>query len=243
MHSILMLAALAADPSLVHRDYAEAYRDAAAAKKMLVVDFATDSNLPELQRQAGTSHVLCQLPLDATLTIDDKAVRLLDHDSFSEVGKEGGVAIVDLENEEFSGSVVSALPRRHVRDDYVVALLGLPKGTLTQRSLTWAFRVHPERPQSAWATVCPMLMNHAANHSQAQANSGAIYHNLPGMASSEIVAESWPWNNHPIDAAIDIVQSWRGSPGHWQAASSQWGFFGYDMKHNGSKWFATGVFR
>ena len=46
-----------------------------------------------------------------------------------------------------------------------------------------------------------------------------------------------------VDAAIDIVGSWRQSSGHWSAARSAWSSYGYDMKTNGSKWFATGVFR
>src|SRR5690606_6546281 len=130
----------------------------------------------------------------------------------------------------------------HCTSDKIAALLALPEGTLTQRTLTWAFFIHPERPRSVYAAPCPRLMTHCARHSARQASMNDQHHDMNHPGRSEIVAESWPWNKNVVDAAIDIVWSWRQSPGHWSAASGTWQRFGYDMKTNGEKWFATGVF-
>lgn len=239
---VLSLAAsLAAVP--VETDYATAYAQAQEAGKMLLVDIGTSVDLASLDERSAADVVFCEVPADATIRIEGRDVRLVNHPSFSDLGG-AGVAVVDLKHPSYLGQVVSVLPQRHVSRSNVEALLSLPEGTLTQRTLVWAMRVHPEQPRSTWGMAAPELMAHAQNHSRVQARTNNQHHNLPiGIASSEIVAESWPWNHHVVDAAIDIVGSWRQSPGHWGAARRQWSYYGYDMKHNGNKWFATGVFR
>lgn len=228
----------------LHRDYANAYRAAKKTNQMFLLDMGVRLDFAKLDSSRLGGYVLCQLPLDATVNVDGEDVKLVDHSSFAELGGEPGVLIIDLQNDQYLGDVVSVLPNRHMNLDHLYALLDLPHGTLTQRTLIWALRVHPERPQSVWGTPDPALVNHAANHSQAQASSNTQYHNMPlGISSSEIVAESWPWNRNVVDAALDIVNSWRQSAGHWGAACRPYSYFGYDMKKNGSKWFATGVFR
>ena len=46
-----------------------------------------------------------------------------------------------------------------------------------------------------------------------------------------------------VDSAIDCVDCWRQSPGHWGAVRSDQPQFGYDIKkgENGI-WYATGLF-
>jgi hypothetical protein len=227
----------------VENDYATAYQRAAAESKLLVVTIGIDVDLNGLDAKYANDAVFCQLDDQATMEVDGKPVRLATHSSFDAM--EGrGAAVVDLRNEGFHGSVVSLLPARHCSSHGIENLLTLPAGTLTQRTLVWAMRMHPENPQSAWSIPAPELMAHAERHSGVQARTNNQHHNLPvGIASSEIVAESWPWHHNVVDAAIDIVGSWRQSPGHWGAARRTWSYFGYDMKTNGHKWFATGVFR
>ncbi len=227
----------------VETDYTAAYQRAAAESKLLVVTIGVDVDLTSLEAKHAKDAVFCQLDDEATMEIDGQTVRLATHSSFDAM--EGrGAAIVDLRNEGFKGSVVSLLPARHCSSHGIETMVTLPTGTLTQRTLTWAMRMHPENPQSAWSIPAPELMAHAERHSGVQARSNIQHHNLPvGIASSEIVAESWPWHHNVVDAAIDIVGSWRQSPGHWGAARRTWSYFGYDMKTNGHKWFATGVFR
>ncbi|MBY0585759.1 hypothetical protein K2X85_01205 [bacterium] len=239
--SVILMGLLA--PLAVETDYAAAYTRAQAESKMLVVAIGISIDLNSIEARHANEAVFCQLDDQATMEIDGKPVRLATHSSFDAM--EGrGVAVVDLKNDGFKGGVVSLLPARHCSSHGVETLVSLPAGTLTQRTLTWAMRMHPENPQSAWSIAGPELMAHAERHSGVQARTNNQHHNLPvGIASSEIVAESWPWNHNVVDAAIDIVGSWRQSPGHWGAARRTWSYFGYDMKTNGNKWFATGVFR
>lgn len=237
----ISLAWAAAAP--VFDDYAEAYRAASAESKMLLIAVACDVDFERLEAARLDRFVLCRVDEDATIASEGRESRLVEHPSFADLGG-SGVAVVDFVNDEFRGEVVSVLPRRHATAAHVQALLDLPAGSLTQRTLIWALRVHPERPMSVHGAAAPELMAHARNHSRVQAATNRQHHNLPvGIASSEIVAESWPWNHNVVDAAIDIVGSWRQSSGHWGAARRNWSYYGYDMKHNGSKWFATGVFR
>ena len=66
---------------------------------------------------------------------------------------------------------------------------------------------------------------------------------LPSVGGAqEVVAESWPSENL-VEACIDCVDSWRHSPGHWEAVRSRHPLFGFDIQRgrNGI-WYATGIF-
>lgn len=232
-----LMAAPAADRS---DDYYAAYRKAESEHKLLLVDFGTGASLAAASPHHQSRHVVCRLAADERLP--GQSERLIDHRCFRALGCRPGLAIVDLTGGTHHGDVISVLPQSHCSSAKVAALLALPQGTLTQRTLTWAFLIHPERPQSVQATPCPQLMAHCARHSAKQASTNHQHHDLNHPGRSEIVAESWPWNKNVVDAAIDIVWSWRQSPGHWGAARQAWNRFGYDMKTNGEKWYATGVF-
>lgn len=222
-------------------DYYAAYKQAASQQKLLLVDFGTSASLGAARPEHLARHVVCHLPVDYRLPGSDSQ-RLIDHRSFRSLDGGPGLAVVDLTGGPHHGDVVSALPQSHCSSGKVAALLALPQGSITQRTLCWAFLIHPEHPQSVHAAPCPELMAHCARHSARQASMNNQHHDMNHPGRSEIVAESWPWNKNMIDAAIDIVGSWRQSPGHWGAASQAWNRFGYDMKSNGEKWYATGVF-
>lgn len=231
---VTLLAAPAADPTA---DYYAAYQQAKAERKMLLVDFGTGAGVGG---RYGDKHVACRTAVGYELP--GERGRLIDARSFVPLGGGAGLAVVDLTGGPHHGEVVSVLPARHCSPEKVSALLALPPGTLTQRTLTWAMLVHPERPRSVYAAPCPQLMSHCERHSARQASMNDQHHDMGHPGRTEIVAESWPWNKNVVDAAIDIVDAWRQSPGHWGAARQAWGRFGYDMKSNGKKWYATGVF-
>ena len=250
MYSTVLACALALAPSppssnqTVLDDYARAYHAARAADKMLLVDVGTGFDFSRLDEKSLGSFVVCQVSAEAALPVEGHDRRLLDYPGLSDLEGKPGLIIVEFDHAGRDATVVSVLPARHVSDKHVRALLDLPAGTLTQRTLVWALRVHPERPRSVSGTPAPELVAHAERHSGVQAATNNQHHDMPlGISKSEIVAESWEWNKNVVDAAIDIVHSWRQSSGHWSAARRAWSYYGYDMKSNGVKWFATGVFR
>lgn len=210
-------------------DYSVAYRYAQATGRLLLVSVGCDYPI-----EHRSQHVACRLPAGW------KDAR---HESLKDLGG-SGIFIVDLTNQEHYGQVVNILPASYCTPEHVTALYRLPRGSLTQRTLIWAVRVHPERPQSTDCEPGAELMSHAERHSKAQADRNRQYHNLPvSIANSEIVAESWEWNKSVVDAAIDLVHSWRQSPGHWRECSGRHARFGYGMCFNGTKWFGCGVFK
>jgi hypothetical protein len=255
-----------------HTDYAVATNEAAANRKMVFI-FFHDANMtaarrafeeqtlrdPEIFEQLGR-YVLLTQPLDASIQINHEKVKLLDHPAFREMHGRQGVAIIDFEHDkpEVYGYVVSTFPFTSGKYYVPISLsiiLDLPPGTLTQRTMIYAVRLHPEKPLSTNGQLSPILAKEASQHSSHQA---AIllqgHHNwdsrfqrisakLPGGGTAqEVVAESWP-NETLVEACVDCVDSWRQSPGHWGAVRSAHPFFGYDIKlgRNGI-WYATGIF-
>lgn len=225
-------------------DYSLAYRSAQDTKRMLVVGIGVDD--PVLATDSNT--VYCRLPDGAEHAIEGRTQLLSSHESLRDM-EGSGVFVVDFKHEKHFNTVVSLLPKRYCTHRNLKALVELPPGTLTQRTLVWAIRIHPESPESTDCEQAPELMAHAERHSQAQCIAGRQFHNLPtGIATSEIVAESWPENRNIVSAAIDLVASWRQSPGHWNEAAGRHLKFGYDMRLGMNRrirqmtWFGTGVF-
>jgi hypothetical protein len=59
---------------------------------------------------------------------------------------------------------------------------------------------------------------------------------------AEVCAESWPENNRE-EAAGEMYNSWRQSPGHWSAVNGRCDFWGYAMAiGSNGVWYATGQF-
>jgi hypothetical protein len=236
--------AVASSRTEIHTDYFTAYQQA-RGRKYLLVDFDSGFDLSRLEARELDDYVICSVPLNYEIEYDGSARRLLEFEGFRALERQPGLAIIDLKHRGrrgVYGQTVSVLPRRHISEPRVRALLRLPAGTLTQRTLIWALRVHPASPQSVYGVPDQALMAHCAQHSSVQCSVNNQHHATANPGRSEIVAESWPWNKNIVDAAIDIVWSWSCSSGHWSAACQAWRAYGYDMKTNGQKWYATGVF-
>lgn len=139
--------------------------------------------------------------------------------------------------------------------DELSVLLDLPEGSLTQRTLIFAVRTHPDRPESASGEASELLLSEAESHARYQANIRVQGHHdwgnrfqrisnlLPGnLLAQEVCAESWPGQTL-LDAARECVRSWRQSTGHWDAVQRRHRLFGYDMKAGSNGvWYATGIF-
>lgn len=257
-----------------YSDYARAMKAAQAEEKMMFIWFRPalggrtaerfDLTSPNYRktRELLRGYVAVQLRTDARITVQGEEIRVMDHASFQELHGQPGVAILDFQNKdaEHYGHVVTAIPfapgRFYTfRPEHLPVLLDLPKGTLTQRTMVFAVRIHPEAPASTKGDVDPMLMDEAKSHSRHQARIHRQGHHqwerrfprlsrlLPfGLHAQEIVAESWP-HESLVDAAVDCVDSWRHSSAHWSAVRSRQPRFGYDMQRGSNGvWYATGLF-
>jgi len=254
-----------------HDNYAEAVRHAEVLGKTLLIHFydTNDARADEAFRSQSLADdkvnkllakfVLLRLPLDATTTSGGKEVELLKHTSFAEMLGRPGIAMIDYSHAgtPYYGHVVSTFP--FSKGHYYSAarmrvVLDLPEGTLTQRTMIFAVRIHPESPHSTEGDLNPVLAKEAQSHSRYQAailNQGhhrwntrftRINARLHGSGAQEVVAESWPGESL-VEACVDCVHSWRQSPGHWGAVRGRHLSFGYDIKRgvNGI-WYATGLF-
>ena len=220
---------------------------------------------PEIQGKLD-NYVLVKLPIDAQIACQHKQLRVLEHAAFAELHKGPGIAVIDFAHKdtEYYGYVVSVLPFTpgkyyRFRNSHLEALMNLPEGTLTQRSMILAVRIHPEHPASTNGAEDPVLLSEAAGHSDYQAEVHVLGHQgwgsrfqriigkllgrgTPG-APVEVVAESWP-DQDLMDSCVDCVASWRQSEGHWDAVKAQQASYGYDIREgtNGI-WYATGIFQ
>jgi hypothetical protein len=213
----------------------------------------------EIVERLSASYVAVKLPLTATTNREEKEVRLIEQSGFAELRGRPGLAIIDQtdENSPLFGQVVSVYPfyRRNITAPHLAALLDLPHGTLTQRTLIFAIRTHRDRPASATGNMHPLLSVEAQKHSIHQASIGlqghhnwdARFHAINGRLESghvayEVCSESWPGQTM-LDAAEECVDSWRQSGGHWGQVSRQASYYGYDMRQGrNGVWYATGIF-
>jgi hypothetical protein len=252
-------------------NYADATELAERGKKMLLIYFCDAApgspcdrfkketlDAPEVRRKLK-DYVCVRLPLSAKIKVQGKPVVLLEHDAFREMLGKPGIAIVDYRNQNarLLGQVVSQFPITETlwyTPEQMAVILTLPPGTLTQRTLIYAVRIHPDHPASTDGELNPVLVEEAEEHAQYQADVRVQGHQfwdsrfrrilsrLPGGgAPREVCAESWGHENL-VEAAIECVRCWRLSSGHWSAVRSQSRFFGYDMKRgDNGKWYATGI--
>ena len=200
-----------------------------------------------------------RIPLDASVYLDGKSTRLLDHSTFYEMIGRPGVAIIDMANREadYYGCVVSCFPLldwHKYTPDRMLAILNLPAGTLTQRSLVYAVRVHPEAPASTQGEADPYVMGEATQHTLDQANShsmghfgwGARYQRVSQHAGSGSAFEVCVVTSSGqclVEGALECMRVWRGSPPHWGAIRRYHAMYGYDIVRSESgSWYATGIF-
>lgn len=269
--SVLALLITGAEPSW-HTDYVKATDQAMKEKKDLVIYFRDqgelDDNLKDAEVQKRLGKFVClKLPIDATF----EGKKLLDYSVLVDMMGRPGLVVVSYHNSKLPtfASVVSVHPYVASRYRWVPAYgteqikvtLDLPpSATLTQRSMIYAVRVHPEVPQSVFAVCHPAFLEHAQNHSARQANTGRQHHAdliaasnwLQGRVgvgfggASEVVAESWGrfvGGENVLEASFTCVDMWRHSAGHWGAVSRRHAYFGYDIAQGrDGTWYATGIF-
>jgi len=257
-----------------HTDYTVAYREAREARKMLLV-FFRDEAAPNIaacyERDVLAADELLEplskfvrvaLPLDATGPVRDDAetmdVKLLKHSAFKYMYGRQGIAVIDLTepDSELYGHVVSAhpfTPGKHYTARGTKLVLGLPRGTVTQRALIYAVRLHPAAPVSTTEGKCHgYLCKQARNSSNLMATYGSVGHHDWGTRYGEIASQTgksaqevaaMSGNRSMIDAAIELVDQWYGSPAHWQIMSAPASIFGYDLvRDSAGNWWGTGLF-
>jgi hypothetical protein len=256
-----------------HTDYVAARREAEQKDRMLLINFLPEGDSDaqsELEkkiaadlklRDALRSVVLARLPVAAKVEVEGKKQPLLKQPGYEEFRGKAGIAMLDFKHEDkpYFGDVVTVLPFANGKyyrwkPSHLKAALHLPAGTITQRTMIWAVRIHPESPASTKGEFHPVLAEAAKDHSTYQAKVGvqghqnfmARYNQIRAAADagtgSEVVAESWQ-NQGMIDSCLDCVRSWRYSPGHWGAVRREHDKYGYDIrKSRRGIWYGTGIF-
>jgi len=264
------------DVPVVYDDYSVAYRKAVDIECMLLILFAGDEDdslgirffknvlCDSSVKNDLSRYVVAKLSLNASVADSDgNRVLLLEHPSFSEMKRLEGLAIIDLDKESsYFGNVVSVFPfvngNLYTVEQFKV-ILSLPRGSLTQRTLIYAVRIHPDRPASTDGEKDSILSREAEIHSEYQASIGVQGHHRVnerfdrirrlmaevGFAVREIrevCAESWPGQGL-LESAIECVRCWRLSSGHWGAVKAFHPKYGYDMRRGkNGVWYATGIF-
>lgn len=253
-------------------DYVEATRLAQQQHKPLLLFFysrGADAARDAFESKALTRKLLAphqdrfvwaKLPLNAQITVGGQQRRLLDDPAFACMYGRQGVAIIDyaVPDSPQYGYVVSQIPfkpGKYLTSAGLSVVLDLPPGSLTQRSMIYAVRVHPDLPRSTEGEFSGILASEAESHSalQAQIQSQGHhswetrFHRINARLAShssarEVVAESWG-GEELIDACIECVHCWRQSSGHWDAVSSRHAVFGFDIRRGlNGVWYATGLF-
>jgi hypothetical protein len=256
-----------------HTDYAKAYHDALNNKKDLVIYFRDsegrlDDVLNDEDVKEALSRYVCLRVADS---YQSQGRRLLDNPALGQMMGQPGLVVIGLHDKNLPTyqEAISIHPLIGSRYAWVPAygaeqlktILELPQtALLSQRSMLYAVRVHPERPQSVYCECHPAFLGHAERHSNRQARMRNQHHadiiaasgrlsNEVGQwigGASEVVAESWGnvvGGENVLEAAFSCVDAWRHSSGHWSAVSGQHRYFGYDIaRADNGTWYATGIF-
>jgi hypothetical protein len=214
---------------------------------------------PAVVELLASRFVCAKLPSDIVVSCAGEQQALLKHPAFSDLRGSPGLAVIDMAKlgSPLHRQVVSIYPFTHspISAEKLNVLLTLPRGTLTQRTLIFAVRTHPEAPASTSGELSSILARETERHANHQATITlqghhnwesrfhAINAQLPGgLLAREVCAESWPGQNL-LDAAVECVHSWRQSSGHWNAVSASHPLFAYDMKRGSNGvWYAAGIF-
>jgi hypothetical protein len=254
-------------------DYLSACDRARESKRMLLIYFHRPDDAPLCRkfeqealadaeiRALMQEYVLLKMPVEKKVDLPNEGEVILHrHASFAEMCRLPGVAILDFAHPEASyyEHVVSVFPflkGKAYSPEQMKVILQLPPGTLTQRTMIYAVRTHPEKPKSTDNTLDANLVAEATAASAYQARIGVQGHHhwerrfhkinrmLPGhLWACEVCAESWPGQGL-LESAIECVRCWRYSSGHWSAVKADQPRYGYDMRRgrNGI-WYGTGIF-
>jgi hypothetical protein len=267
--SLLFVALVVGEPAW-HTDYDRAVAQAQRDKKDLVIVFQDNGELDDVLKHSDVKKSLGRyvcLRLPTNYQYDGQ--RLLDHSALTDMMGSAGLAIVSYHDDKLPThwQVISAHPLVSSRYRWAPSYgaeqakitLDLPAtATLSQRSMLYALRVHPEQPRSVEAELHPAFLAHAAEHSQRQASMNRQHHanlsaamsrlggHVPISGASEVVAESWGrfvGYENVLEASFACINAWRQSPGHWGAVSRSHRYFAYDIVRAGDgTWYATGIF-
>ena len=265
-----------AKPVAWQTDYPTARKQAITAKQYLLIHFSSKQGsrqhahfmqyaCHDRQVQKRMQRYNClRLREDERVQFEGRHIVLLEDLSFTEMRATEGLAVVDYRDPQSPtfGQVVGCLPfvkptyyaPRYESAASVATFLGLPPGSLTQRMLIYAVRMHPETPQSSAGTASATLLEAATEHCRRQASLQRQGHQrwearfpqiwaaVGGEPPIEVCAESW--SDEPLlTACLGCVHAWRQSGGHWRAVTRAYPLFGYDICRGKDRiWYATGIF-
>ena len=258
-----------------HTDYSAAYRQARDEHKQLLLFFRDELDLLAAGKFEQDVLAAAELkePLNNVVRVllltssvapaakdakpEDKPVKLLEFPAFRYMQNQPGLAILDLvdEKDHLYGKVVSAHPfssNTLGSAGLVKVMLELPRGTITQRTLTYALRTHPEQPASVWGKGDAILFEQCRVAAQLMVNYNSVGHHDWGNRSAFVGSQ---FGTSPMEvasigggatlfeAANSAISVWRGSGVHWGMMITPNRFFGYDMVQapNGT-WYANGIF-
>lgn len=272
MLKLSTLALMAVAQPTWQEDYTKATDQAIEMKKDLVIYFRDEGELDDAFDDAEVQKLLknfvcLKVPVDYKV----EGKKLLNSDALEDMMGKPGLAVVSYHDKTLPtfATAISTHPIAASRYRWVPkygveqikVTLGLPAfATLSQRSMIYAIRVHPEVPQSVFCACHPAFLEHAAQHSRTQAsqqrqhhaNLGAVSGTLRGkvekgfFGAQEIVAESWGrfvGGESVQEAAFSCIDAWRHSSAHWGAVAGRHTYFGYDVaKAANGTWYATGIF-
>lgn len=256
-----------------HTDYKLAYREAKAQKKFLLVYFRDEAQgtfydsfeknvLADATAKSELERVVrVVVPSSSTdygrKLKNDSRERLLDHPSFSFMYRTAGLAMIDLASQEkgLHGHVVSAHPLMSHRSESagtLRVLLTLPPGSVTQRAMIYAMRIHHSRPLGASHGAFSGYVGYLANHHSILMTSYGVGHHdwgnranqvqaATGRSPTEVAAATG--NSYLLDAAYQLITQWQNSPTHWGMMSPPASVYALDMVQSPSGgWFGTGIF-
>jgi hypothetical protein len=220
-----------------------------------------ENNLDDNFVRSGLDkYVLLKLPMDAKIVAEDGTeTALFSQPEFEHMAGHSGLVVIDFEHRDapYYGEVTGILPFWRAvcpTAAETATFLDLPPGTLTQRTLTYAVRIHRDKPLSSEGEALPMTVQTATDHALYQAERNSLGHQnfgarsrkvidaLGGGMPSEICAQSWS-EESMFEGAIGCMRAWRNSSGHWSIAKKPHRYYGYDMaRSKNGAWYAVGFF-
>ena len=217
----------------------------------------------DVVRTGLSAYLLLKLPIDAKVPGEDGVeMPIYSLPGFEHMLGHPGLVVIDFSSRDmpYYGEVVGILPflrggQECPSANHVDTFLSLPPGTLTQRTLTYAVRIHPDKPLSSEGEPIPVVMQTATDHALFQAERGVIgHHNFSTRSSkvrevlgdgspSEICAQCRSGENL-FEGAIACMRLWRTSSAHWSIARKSHTYYGYDMARSDRNgcWYGVGFF-
>ena len=211
-------------------------------------------------RSGLDKYVLLKMPMDAKVTnANGETTSIYSLPGFEHMLEQPGLVVIDFSsrNMPFFGEVVGILPFMHGESPtakQTEVFLNLPPGTLTQRTLTYAVRIHPDHPLSSNGEPLPIVVWETTAHALYQAERGIITHQNYGARSARVreilgggsPAEICAMSQSGIslfEGAMSCMRLWRYSSAHWSIARKEHTYYGYDMALGKSgAWHGVGFF-